>query len=160
MTKDEIKTILDAHALWLIRNPNGSRANLSHAYLSGAYLAGASYDKETRFPHFQIVPQSGPFWLWKKLRANRVALLEVPPEAGRVSSTGRRCRVEFAKVLSIESDDGTACESGESGYDRGATAYHVGEIVRPDKWDDDFRTEFSHGIHGHLTRAEAQEHIL
>ena len=46
MTKDELKIILDKHALWLADEKDGERADLrgadlSDAYLSGAYLSGA-----------------------------------------------------------------------------------------------------------------------
>jgi hypothetical protein len=127
-----------------------SRANLSGANLSGANLSRAKYDDKTIWAEFQIVPETGPFWLWKKLRNGVIAQLEVPAEAGRVSSTGRKCRVEFARVLSLS--------EGEVGYSQhdAKFSYRVGEIVRPDKWEPDFRVECSGGIHGFLRRSEAE----
>ena len=77
----------------------------------------------------------------------------VPAEAARVSSTGRKCRVEFARVLSLS--------SGEVGYSNhnAKFAYRVGEIVRAENWDPDFRVECSGGIHGFLRRSEAEKYI-
>lgn len=44
MTPEELKDILEKHALWLQNNKNGKRANLSDADLSGADLSGADID--------------------------------------------------------------------------------------------------------------------
>ena len=41
MNSAELKTILDLHEKWLIKKPDGKRANLYMADLSGAYLSGA-----------------------------------------------------------------------------------------------------------------------
>jgi hypothetical protein len=143
-----------------LRGTDLSRANLSRANLSGADLSGAEYDDKTIWPDFQIVPEAGPFWLWKKLREGIVAQLEVPAEAARVSSTGRKCRVEYAKVLALYGSDGNTLAADAVGLSKhdGTTAYKVGEIVRPDKYDPDFRVECSSGIHGFLRRREAEDY--
>jgi hypothetical protein len=178
--KNDLKEVLRLHALWIASDAAGVRANLSGAYLSranlrganlsGAYLSDANlrganlsdanlsdarlsranHDDKTIWAEFQIVPEAGPFWLWKKLCNEVIAQLEVPAEAARVSSTGRKCRVEFARVLSLS--------EGEVGYSQHAVefAYRVGEIVRAENWDPDFRVECSGGIHGFLRRAEAE----
>ena len=42
MSPDEIKNILDQHAIWLVDNTTGKRADLSGADLTRANLYGAS----------------------------------------------------------------------------------------------------------------------
>ena len=42
MSPDEIKNILDQHAIWLVDNTTGKRADLSGADLSGADLSDAN----------------------------------------------------------------------------------------------------------------------
>ena len=42
ITKSELNEILNKHALWLICDPNGSKADLSGADLRGANLSGAN----------------------------------------------------------------------------------------------------------------------
>jgi uncharacterized protein YjbI with pentapeptide repeats len=42
MTSDQLKTVLDAHALWLANPTMGQRADLSGANLSGANLYGTN----------------------------------------------------------------------------------------------------------------------
>ena len=42
MSPDEIKNILDQHAMWLVDNATGKRADLPRADLSGANLTGAT----------------------------------------------------------------------------------------------------------------------
>jgi hypothetical protein len=170
--KNDLKEVLRLHALWLASDAAGARAylsgadlsranlsradlsgaDLSGANLSGAYLSDANHDDKTIWAEFQIVPEAGPFWLWKKLRNKVIAQLEVPAEAARVSSTGRKCRVEFARVLSLS--DG---EVGYSCHDENFE-YRVGEIVRAKNWDPDFRVECSGGIHGFLRRAEVESY--
>jgi hypothetical protein len=44
---------------------------------------------------------------------------------------------------------------GVSQHDR-KTTYCVGEIVRPDSYNGDFREECTNGIHFFITRAEAE----
>jgi hypothetical protein len=44
MTKDELKTILEKHSVWLKDAEGGERADLSDANLSGADLSGADLD--------------------------------------------------------------------------------------------------------------------
>ena len=41
MTPDQLKTVLDAHALWLADHTTGKRANLIDANLTDADLYGA-----------------------------------------------------------------------------------------------------------------------
>ena len=175
--KDQLAEVLRLHALWGAGESDGRRAiltganltgaNLTGAILTGAILTGANLYRANltwanltganltganltgaKLPHFQI-PQQGTLTVWKKLSCGVVAKLLVPAKARRTASlVGRKCRAEWAKVLEGE---------GVSQHD-GATRYAPGEIVRPDRYDDDIRVECAPGIHFFLTREEAEEY--
>ena len=123
------------------------RAYLYRANLEGANLEGANINLQC--------PEKGSFIAFKKVNGYIVEL-EIQADAKRSSATTRKCRCEFAKVLSITNKDGS---------DSGLTVIHndnycgcdyvVGEIVRSDSWDDDRWNECSHGIHFFITRDEA-----
>ena len=127
-----------------------SEADLRGAYLSEANLRGA-YLNGANLPNFQICPEEGDFIGWKKLQGNIVAKLLIPAEAKRTSTlVGRKCRAEFVKVLELT----------HSTYDMysGRTLYVQGEMVYPDKYDDDIRIECTNGIHFFITKREAEEY--
>ena len=131
-------------------------ADLSYANLSRAILSGAIKDAKTILPHYRIAPEVGSFIAFKKLRNNVVATLEIPAEAKRTSSLiGRKCRAEFAKVVALSSD---AVVGYAKHQPPGTFPYRVGEIVRPDSFDDDIRLECANGIHFFMTRREAEEY--
>ncbi len=138
---------------------NLSGANLSGANLSGAYLSDANLSDANlsgaKMPEFQIVPESGSFRGWKKLQSGIIAEIEIPADAERVSSTGRKCRAQFALVLALYKNGAPHTGFGIGKHDS-AVEYHVGLITRPDAWDPDIRTECSNGIHFFLRRAEAE----
>jgi|SRR5580658_1247363 hypothetical protein len=124
-------------------------ANLSGANLRGADLCNANL-RSANLPAFQI-PQEGTLIVWKKLSGTILAKLSIPAKAKRTASlVGRKCRAERAKVLAI-----IGANIGVSQHDI-SVVYKVGRIVRPDKYDPDFRVECSHGIHFFLTREEAE----
>ena len=136
---------------------NLARANLAGADLADANLAGA---KNLKLPHFQI-PQEGALIVWKSLRPNIIAKLEVPADAKRTASViGRKCRAEFVKVLAFYNKLDNLSELpahtiGTSTHDR--TEYRIGETIRPDKYDDNPLVECTSGIHFFITREEALE---
>ena len=131
-------------------------ADLSYANLSRAILNGAIKDAKTILPHYRIAPEVGSFIAFKKLRNNVVATLEIPAEAKRTSSLiGRKCRAEFAKVVALSSNAVVGYAKHQS---PGAFPYRVGEIVRPDSFNDDIRLECTNGIHFFMTRREAEEY--
>ncbi|SAJ89222.1 pentapeptide repeat-containing protein [Burkholderia multivorans] len=134
-----------------------SGAYLSGAYLSGAYLRGADLRgadlRDVKNFAFQIIPDEGAFVGWKKLKNGVIAKLEIPADAKRTSTPiGRKNRAEFVRVLEL-----FGAEEGLSQHD-GKTVYRVGEIVRPDSYNDDIRLECTNGIHFFVTRAEAEEY--
>ena len=130
-------------------------AILHGADLGGANLCGAKSDVKTVWPPLSILAE-GTLNVWKKLKNNAIANLEIPAKAKRINSTGRKCRAEFAKVLSIVSRGGKKINIGHASHD--GTEYKVGKIVKPDKYDHDFRVECSHGIHFFITREEAENY--
>lgn len=82
--------------------------------------------------------------------------MEIPAEARRSSATSRKCRCEFAKVLSITNMDGSDANVDTIvNYKHVQTEYKVGSMVYPDKWDDNRWKMCSNGIHFFITREEA-----
>jgi len=86
--------------------------------------------------------------------------LRIPEEAKRSSATGRKCRCEFAEVLSIE--DLTAgiyldsvTNKRNTVYKPVQTVYAVGEMVYPDDFDENRWHECTNGIHFFITKQEA-----
>ena len=148
-----------------LRYANLHGANLRYADLRGANLRGANLRyADLRYANlryanlhgvknlaFQIIPEEGAFIGWKKLKGGVIAKLEIPADAKRNSTpVGRKNRAEFVRVLEL-----FGAEEGISQHD-GKTVYRVGEIVRPDSYNDDIRLECTNGIHFFITRAEAE----
>ena len=128
-----------------LRGANLRGANLRGANLRGAYLRGAALSP------FQICPEEGGFYAWKKTTKG-VIKIYIPPKAKRTSSLiGRKCRAEYVKVIS-----GQGCGGTGPNY-RGLVYYFKGQTVRADKYDDDIRVECTGGIHFFMTKAEAEE---
>lgn len=102
-----------------------------------------------------MCPEEGDFVAWKKV-GDVIVKLRIPTEAKRSSATTRKCRCEYAEVLELQNLDGTPYNDDKVfNYNYVETIYKVGEIVRPDSWDDDRWSECSHGIHFFMTRDEA-----
>ena len=132
---------------------NLSRTNLSGADLGGANLRWADLENVRNMPCFQIVPEIGPFYAFKKLKDNVIATLYVPRSAGRVNSTGRKCRVSKAKVVALSNNVTEA-------YDKhtGKLLYKLGQWVKPDNFNSDIREECTNGIHCFITKGEAENY--
>jgi len=137
-------------------------ADLRGAYLRGAYLQGADLrgaylqgaDLKKTYSQNTIMPD-GELIIWKKLQDNLIAKLLIPLKAKRVNAIGsRKCRFEFAKVIAIY-DGKKKVEEGRGLYNKDLI-YKVGEMVYPDSFDDSPLIECSHGIHGFITRMEAE----
>jgi hypothetical protein len=131
-------------------------ADLRDADLRDANLYGALNIPDCVSAVTNIVPE-GDIVVYKQLMDNRIAKLRIPADAKRSNATGRKCRAEFAEVLSIESIGGKKIfEEGFSCRKKNQLCYKIGEIVRPDFFDEDRWNECSHGIHFFLTRYEAE----
>ncbi len=139
---------------------NLSGANLSGAYLSGAHLRGANLsgaylsgakDAELAIAMTRILPE-GELIGWKMCRGGVIAKLRIPAEAKRSHAFGRKCRAEFADVLEV-----IGAEVGISKHDE-KTEYRAGARITPDRFDENWQEECSHGVHFFITRAEAENY--
>lgn len=129
-----------------------SRSNLSGVDLSGVYLRGAN---NIYIP--LACPEKGSFIGFKKVsNGEQIVELFIPTDAKRSSSTGRKCRCNKAKVISITNIDGSSCELTKvrSSYDS-SFMYTVGEYVEVKNFDDNRWNECAPGIHFFITRDEA-----
>ena len=145
-----------------LRNADLSGANLCSADLSGAilwgaYLSGANLcgaDLSGAFIPYSC-PDTGSFIGYKKAN-NMIVELEILSDAKRCSATGRKCRCDKAKVLSIQNIDGTISDikSISSDYDE-AFIYTVGEVVEEPNFCENRWNECSPGIHFFINRQEA-----
>ena len=146
----------DLRRAWMreadLREADLREADLRGAYLQGARLQGADLTGAI-LPDYQICPPAGSFIAYKRLHAS-IAILEVPAEAKRTSTlVGRKCRAEFAKVLSI-----SGCRAYDSSLHDPSFVYRVGEIACPDHYNDDIRIECANGIHFFMTGLEAEDY--
>ena len=160
MSPDEIKTILADHAVWLLGRDGGKRANLIGANLIGADLRGADLRganlREAIYDYLTVgfnlaCPEVGSFHAFKKCQDGLVVELFVPETAKRSSATTRKIRFSEALVVAISDGSDFAVSMRDPNFH-----YRVGETVRVDDFDDDRWNECSRGIHGFLTRHEAE----
>ena len=134
-------------------------ANLRGANLCGADLCGADLCGATNVPFIPLAcPDTGAFVGWKKA-SGKIVCLEILADAKRLSATGRKCRCDKAKVLSITELSGEPCDldAVNSNYDS-TFVYKVGEIVSVEDFDEDRWNECSAGIHFFINRQEAVEY--
>jgi hypothetical protein len=134
-----------------LRGANLSDANLSGANLSGANLSGA-IGADYVIAQTRILPD-GDLIGWKKCSNGVLVKLRIPSDAKRSSAFGRKCRAEFADVLEV-----IGAEFGVTSNYGPRTEYRVGQRVTPDKWDDNWQDECSHGIHFFTQRLEAENY--
>lgn len=136
-----------------------SVANLSDAKLAGAKLYGAKLSDALNYDYAvaqtRILPE-GDLIVWKKCAYGRLVKLRIPAEAKRSNGTGRKCRAEYAEVLSITDMNGQPVDKAVSSHDPAFT-YTPGSTVRPTRpFDEDMWTECSSGIHFYITMEEAE----
>ena len=140
-----------------LRDSYLSSADLSHANLSGANLSGADLRGANNIYIPLVCPEKGSFIGFKKVsNGEQIVELFIPTDAKRSSSTGRKCRCNKAKVISITNIDGSSCELTKvrSSYDS-SFMYTVGEYVEVKNFDDNRWNECAPGIHFFITREEA-----
>ena len=136
-----------------LRSADLSSADLSSANLRSADLSSADLSEDIMKSLTCITPE-GSLIGWKKCIKGVIVKLRIPEDAKRSNATGRKCRAEYAEVLEIIGAD-EAQSSRHSDF-----VYRKGEIVRPDKWDDNRWEECSSGIHFFITRYEAEQYEL
>ena len=155
-----------------LRGANLRGADLRDAFLSGAdlrdaFLSGADLrDADLKISNLNdandiylplACPEKGSFIGFKKVsNGKQIVELFIPTDAKRSSSTGRKCRCNKAKVISITNLDGSNCKSNKakSSYDQ-SFIYTVGEYVEVKNFDDNRWNECAPGIHFFITREEA-----
>ena len=153
--KIEIKNRWDGNVLWSgdaaslkdgLHIALKSGANLYRANLSGAKNAELVIAKTRILPEGDIIG-------WKKCKNNILAKLSIPKDAKRSHAFGRKCRAEYVVVLEvIGADKGITDTHGPT------TIYRQGEIVKCNKWDNNWMVECSGGIHFFITRLEAENY--
>ena len=188
MNQEKLKSVLKEHQLWLetrfsahiegchadlrdadLRDANLRDANLMNADLRDANLRGANLmnadlrdanlrgAKNIPFIPFAC-PDSGSFIGYKKARGY-VVKLEILADARRCSSTGRKCRCDKARVLTISNLDGTDANISSVSSDRDESfIYTVGEVVEVPDFDTYRWNDCSAGIHFFINRQEAVEY--
>ncbi len=130
-------------------------ANLQRANLQGACLREANLLR-ARLPLYQIIPEKGGFIAFKKGEKEAIIELFIPSSAKRVCSlVGRKCRANYARVISINGDKTKGITVG--GCREHSFIYEVGKTVIADYWNDDIRIECAHGIHFFITEQEARD---
>jgi len=139
-----------------LRDANLRGADLRDANLCGANLRGADLrdakNADLAIAATRILP-AGDLIGWKKCLGDVLVKLRIPAAAKRSHAFGRKCRAEYVEVLEV-----IGADVGVTHIHGPQTEYRVGEIVRPDSWDDDWMNECSHGIHFFLTKIEAENY--
>jgi hypothetical protein len=144
-----------------LRGADLSGANLSGANLRGADLSGAdlrsAIGAELAIARTRILPE-GAIIGYKRCLSGRIVEMQIPAKAKRSHAFGRKCRAEYATVVSVTSLDGsTTYKEATSAHD-GKTTYRAGKTVRPSGFDPDWTKECAPGIHFYVTRDEAVAH--
>ena len=137
-----------------LRGVDLSEANLTNANLTDANFYGAK-----NIPYIPYsCPDTGSFIGYKKADG-RIVKLEILYDARRCSATGRKCRCDKAKVLSIQNLDGSESKIKcvRSTYDP-RFVYTVGKIVEEPEFCEDRWRECAKGIHFFINRQEAVEY--
>jgi hypothetical protein len=108
------------------------------------------------------------YWLEKtlslvddlKFETECLVKLEIPADALRSSSFGRKCRASKAKVLSIFNLNTQKYISESYSIQDSSFIYKVGEIVTPqgDPFCEDRFVECGPGIHFYVSKADAINH--
>ena len=130
-------------------------ASLDGASLDGASLNGASLNGAKDIPYIPLAcPSDGAFVGWKKVE-NCLIKLEIPEDAKRCSATTRKCRCDKAKVLDIINFYTKEHVEQVVNNSYQETLYKVGNLVYPDKFDDNRWNECSNGIHFFINKQDA-----
>jgi len=136
-----------------LRLANLRGANLSETDLSEASLIETDLSETDLPPLFEAkmrITPDGVFDAWKSCRKGVIVKLRIPARARRSNATGRKCRAEYVKVLSV-----IGAKEGISKHDQ-SVIYRKGETVTCDDWCEDRWEECAGGIHFFLTREEAE----
>lgn len=150
-----------------LERANLAWTDLSMANLRNAILDNAKMDTTTRLPFVPLTcPDTGSFIAWKgcltDVGSGCIVKLQIPEDAMRSSSTGRKCRCSSAIVLEIQYLNGSILSklhAVHSWYDPDFM-YRIGETVSVADFDTNRFNECSTGIHFFITREEAVDYML
>ena len=138
-----------------LRNANLRNADLGYADLRNADLGYADLGNADLGYVPINCPSDGAFVGWKKVQDKLIKLL-IPEDAKRCSATTYKCRCDKAQVLAITSlDEKLSFDSVVNIAYTPNIEYKVGEMVYPDKFDDDRWNECSNGIHFFINKQDA-----
>ena len=105
-------------------------------------------------------PSDGAFVGWKKVE-NKLVKLLILEDSKRSSATTMKCRCDKAEVLAITSlDQKEKYDSVVNKNYNPYISYKVGEVVYPDKFDEDRWNECSNGIHFFINKQDAIDYNL
>lgn len=142
-------------------NSTISESSFLNAYIKESNFNKCKIDSGCSFLSLQC-PEEGSFIGYKKIvdeMGEYICKLLIPEDAERSSATSRKCRCSKAKVLEV-TNIRTGEKVGRVSHINPYTTiiYKTGEIVYPDKWDDNRFNECSHGIHFFITKKEALDY--
>ena len=143
-----------------LRSADLRSADLRSADLRSADLRSANlYGADLRSADLGFIPincpSDGAFVGWKKVQDKLIKLL-IPEDAKRCSATTYKCRCDKAQVLAITSlDEESSFDSVTNVAYNPNIEYKVGEMVYPDKFDEDRWNECSNGIHFFINKQDA-----
>lgn len=155
-----------------------SGTNFAWTDLSGANFSGAVFNGATCFEHVVLspkikidhplaCPETGSFIGYKASREGYIVELLIPEDAKRSSSTGKKCRCDKAKVISIQKISSNRNLDGNSARINKAHScyqesfvYCVGETVSVPDFDECRWHECASGIHFFMDRKDAVNYFL
>ena len=146
-------------------------ADLSNADLSNAHLTKSdlnmAFCNNTNLNNAvglnDQCPKIGSFIGWKSCILLKdtetliyIVKLEIPVDAKRSSSTGKKCRCSKAKVLEIQNLDGTKADIDEvQSWHDPSFKYKIGEIVEVPDFNENCWEECTSGIHFFINYRDA-----
>ena len=153
--KIQIKSVFGKVLFELEKENNTIKDTLLEAIKHSADLCGANLrSADLRFIPINC-PSDGAFVGWKKVQDKLIKLL-IPEDAKRCSATTYKCRCDKAQVLAITSlDEESSFDSVTNVAYIPSIEYKVGEMVYPDKFDEDRWNECSNGIHFFINKQDA-----
>ena len=169
----------DLHGMTISEDLRGSTlfesdlrgTDLSYSIIDDTTLfENAIFDEYTKMPYIPMVcPEEGEFIGYKKaisvrpsssgevIKCASIVKLLIPADAKRSSATGRKCRCNKAKVISI-CNPYKWFDIAFSYADRSFT-YEVGKMVHVDDFDECRWHECAPGIHFFMTEEEAVMYV-
>ncbi len=142
-----------------LHRANLTEADLLRTNLSRAILTDADLQEAKNIPYIPMAcPDMGSFTGWKQCRNGRIVQLEIPADAKRSSATGRKCRCDKAKVISIRNIEGDEEYLEAYSFHNSNFRYAEGEEVSVDDFCEDRFVTCAPGIHFFINRQEAVDY--